>query len=185
MGRAKDWCILRTSGPRTLKLAASLVGAGFDVWTPTMTAQRRKGRKRERVDCPAPITPTFVFARAAQLGDLIREASALASPHPPFSVFRYRDRIPLLADRSLSALRSAEEQDRLKHLKATRRTVPAGTSIKLTEGAFAGMTGIVEGGNGKEAVVNFGGGFVVSIATYLLESDVIQSANKPDLGIAA
>lgn len=175
--RGKDWCILRTSGPRTLQLAASLTAASFEVWTPTRTAERRKGRARARVEVPAPITPTFVFARARDVGELVALSSSPISRHPPFSVFRHRDHFPLIADASLQALR--DEESRLKHrrLKQVRQAIPAGTSVTMTKGAFAGMTGVVERGNNKEALINFGAGFEVSIATYLLCSDVIQTKN--------
>lgn len=187
MGREEQngWCILRTSGPRTLKLAASLAAAGFDVWTPQQLAQRRRGRARERVEVPAPIVPTFVFARAHHVRELLAAAVAMPSPHPPFSIFRHRDRIPVVADRGLAALRDEEEKHRRRAAKAQRNVLPVGTGIRLAEGAFAGMTGVVEGGNGKAAVVNFGGGFIVSIATYLLGSDVVQVGNRPAMGIAA
>ena len=46
--------------------------------------------------------------------------------------------------------------------------------MRLKKGAFAGMTGVVEGGTHKEARVNFGSGFVVSIASYLIEDDEPQ-----------
>lgn len=183
----QGWCILRTGGSRTLSLAASLTAAGLTAWTPTQMV-RRAGRGRQRRDVeerPAPITPTFVFAAAGDLYDLVGIASDPVSGHPPFSIFRHRGRYPLISDRSLAPLREEEDRHRLRHLKTTRRVVEPGTSICLTEGAFAGMTGVVERGNGKRAVVNFGGGFVVSIATYLFESDVVQDVNKPRLGVAA
>jgi hypothetical protein len=182
-----QWCILRTGAARTLPLAASLAAAGLTVWTPTQMV-RRAGRGRQRRDVEeraAPITPTFVFASAGDLYDLIRIASDPVSRHPPFSIFRHRDRYPLIFDRSLAPLREEENRHRLRQLKKTRRVLELGSSIRLAEGPFAGMTGIVEGGNGKQAVVNFGSGFLVSIATYLLETDVVQDGNKPTLGVAA
>ncbi len=183
----EGWCILRTGAARTLALTASLAAAGLTAWTPTQMV-RRAGRGRQRRDVeerPAPITPTFVFAAAGDLYELIRLAADPTSGHPSFSIFRHRDRYPLISNRSLAPLREEENRHRLREMKKTRRVVEPGTSICLTEGAFAGMTGIVEGGNGKQAVVNFGGGFVVSIATYLLVSDVVQDEDKPELGVAA
>ncbi len=188
MGRnngADGWCILRCSAARTLALAASLAGAGFEVWTPTET-QRRMGRgKQRKVEelRPAPITPTFVFARAAHLSDLIGVRSLPMSPHPAFSILRRADYgNAIVSDAGLRSLRVEEDRRRVRHLKTTRRTIEPGSTFAPTEGAFAGMTGIVErckGKNGKEAVVNFGRGLVVSIATYLLDSEVIQSGNRP------
>ena len=184
---AGAWCILRTAGPRTLPLAASLATTGLDVWTP-VRMERRAGRGKQRkveVERTLSITPTFVFARAEHVAELMRIRALPVSPHPAFSIFHYRDRIPLVADASLAPLHAEEDRHRLAHLKKTRRKVDAGSAVRLAEGPFAGMTGIVEGSSGKEALVNFGGGFVVSIASYLLGTDVVQAAPQPITGVAA
>jgi len=189
MTRAKgEWCILRTGGPRTLRLASSLALAGFNAWTPTMTVTRRKGRARERVEVPAPIVPTFVFVRASTIADVValhRALGAHDSPHPPCSIFSHGQQVPLIADASLAALRREEERHRLRERKKVRTVVEPGSRVCPTEGPWGGMTGIVESSTNKEARVRFGPTFIVSIASYLLVGDVVQSANKPEMGIAA
>lgn len=109
------WCILRTSGGRTLALAASLNAAGLEAWTPVRTFKRQKQGSRLRLDgrritveIDAPILPTFVFARAAHLLDLEAAASDPTNEHPPFSVFHHAGRIPLVADREVAGLQEAE-----------------------------------------------------------------------------
>lgn len=181
------WCILRTASVRTLPLARSLVAAGFDVWTPTRAERRTgRGRKRKTVEqVDVAITPTFVFARAAHKAELLRIRELPVSPHPPFRLLRHGDRIPLVSDAGLSALRAAEERFRLSALKSTKRRLEVGTPVRMAKGAFAGMTGVVEGGTDREATVNFGHGFTVSIASYLFETDVIRTAEEPSLGVAA
>jgi len=181
MGRdsgAEGWCILRTSPARTLPLAASLVAAGVEAWSPTQMVTRRMGRKRERVEQAAPVTATFVFARVHHLADLLALAKSPTSPHPAFSVFRHRDRIPVVDNRSLNPLRAIEERERTRKMKATREAIPCGTRLRMEEGAFAGMTGVVEGGNEKEAMVNFGAGFVVKIATWIVRTDRVHTVEK-------
>jgi hypothetical protein len=81
-------------------------------------------------------------------------------------------------------LRAEEERHRIAHLKKTRRKIEPGSEV-LTEGPFAGMTGIVKRGSSKEALVNFGSGFVVSIVFYLLGTDVVQAPQQPITDIAA
>lgn len=180
-----DWCILRTSAARTLKLAASLNAAGLGAWTPIeMVRRRRSGGRKARLTVEAPLLPTFVFAPSAQLADLAREAVDPASDHPPFSIMRIRDRVPVVADADLFPLREAEELTRRRHVQVTKRAI-IGAAVRPTEGAFAGMTGTIESANAKEAAVNFGGGFVVKIATYLLAPDVLAAAPEPNLGMAA
>lgn len=171
---ADGWCILRCAGPRTLKVAASLAAGGLDVWTPSETREQRRGRARERVECEVPIMPTFVFARAIAVGQLVDILSSPLNPHPPFSIFRFQGRIPVVADRDIAGLRQAEERGRVRRLRSERRVIPVGTNIRMTEGGFAGISGVVEAGNGKFALVAFGGSFRVKIATFLLRTDEVQ-----------
>ena len=182
---ADGWIILRTSGPRTLKLAASLNAAGVDAWTPIGTARRRARGQKNRRDVPAPITPTFVFARAHHLADLLRHAAVPARQHPDFSILHDRARVPVIHDASLVPLRQAEEGARLQQRKSAPRSARLGASVTLTSGAFAGMTGLVESSSEREAAVNFGGGFIVTIATYLLPEDVLSARTSADLSLAA
>jgi len=113
---AGRWCILRTSGAQTLPLADYLVRVGIEAWTPRRTFRRvlQAGKKGERkIDVPAPILPTFVFARAAHLVALAKLAADSTFPHPAFSIFRHLDRHgqgrhPLVADGSVQGLRDAE-----------------------------------------------------------------------------
>lgn len=117
MGAAGTWCILLTSGGRTLPLMRSLAAAGFDVWTPVRTirrpapGQRRRlvmDQRRKLIDVDFAILPGFVFARAHQLDDLARASKADVSSHPPFSVFHQAGRVPLVRECSVLGLRCAE-----------------------------------------------------------------------------
>jgi hypothetical protein len=184
---ANKWCILRTAAPRTLLLARSLADAGFNVWTPEKIEKRQgRGRDRRKVEERAlAITPTFVFARGDRAMELVYASRAPVSPHPPFSVLRHRGSVPLIRDASLFPLRGEEERQRRRYLKTTRKVIAPGSRIVMTEGAFAGMTGVVESSSGKAARINFGGGFAVSIASYILTEDVVQSANRLGVSLAA
>lgn len=109
------WCILRTSGGRTLALTESLNAAGIGAWTPRQTLRRpvigsrpdAKGR-RPLVDVDAPILPTFVFAGAEHVDKLLALQSDPTNSHPPFSIFHHGPRIPLIADREVAGLVEAE-----------------------------------------------------------------------------
>lgn len=169
-----QWCILRCKGGNTLKLAASLVLGGIPAWTPIETIKRRPPRSKtwERKD--APVLPTFVFADAMRLPDLIRLSESWISPHPDFSVFRHYDRFPLIDDRELSALRHAERKgtpiDRLPQFNT-------GDRVKLEDGGFAGLTGIIERADGKFALVAFPGFAIpVKIGTLHL---ALETGNNP------
>lgn len=190
---ANDWCILRTSGSRTIPLARSLAAAGFDVWTPIEHAEKRRPRSKVTIEYDAAIMPTFVFARARHLPDLAGVIAAPASPHPPFSLFRYYGAIVTLADGEISALREAEEQAaqreaarQRKKLKGERRHFNTGQMVNLSEGAFAGISGVVEEGDGKFAMVAFGGHARWKIAAFLLSPDsVIEQQGTDAIALAA
>lgn len=190
MGRGNEadgWCILTTAGVRTLPLLAALRGAGMRAWTPART-ERRKGRGKRRnevLSFDVAITPTFVFVGVEHKAELMKAGYLPVSPYPAFRIMRHRGAIPVIADGSLAPLRAAEERFRRSLLKSTRQRVEAGTRVRMTKGAFAGMTGIVEQGGDKEARVSFGSGFVVTIASYLFGTDVVQAEAEPTLGLAA
>jgi len=195
-----SWCILRTSGGRTLLLAASLAGEGFDVWTPVaITRQRvRKGPTHVVVERTAPIAPTFVFGRASLLPDFARIRSAPVSRHPPFSIFHWDNRVPLVPESSLAVLRATEaeamvaieraredvaraerqrerastmrtEHQRRKALRAERREFQHGALVSVAGApALAGLSGKVIESNGTSALVAFGGSLVMTIEAWQL-----------------
>lgn len=167
----RDWCILRTSGPRTLRLSQSLNAAGIEAWTPMQVVSVRRPRSKERIEREAPIMPTFVFARADRLGDLMRILRLPVSAHPGFSIFRHAGRIPVIADRDIDSLRAAEDRSKRIVLKKQRHVFSVGERVHVPEGSFTGLTGVVQGGDGKFALICFGGSLQVKIATFLLRTD--------------
>lgn len=177
------WCILRTSGSRTLPVAKSLAAAGFDVWTPVETNDRRRPRSKATVEFEAPIMPTFVFARADRLKDLEVASQAAVKEHPPFSLFRWAGKIPLVSDQQIASLRAAEDRatarteaaHRRSRLQAERKFFTPGDQVKVTEGSFSGLSGMVEDGDGKFTFVAFGGSMRVKIASFLLASDQVEA----------
>ena len=177
--RANDWCILRTSPGRTLGLAKSLADAGLEVWTPSSTYSRRKPRSKATIEIEAPIMPTFVFARAALLPELMRIRALTVSPHPPFSIFRHVGGVPLLADREIVNLRLVEELAQRARLKKSHRHVfPTGQRVHVDDGSFVGLEGVVKGGDGKFALVCFGGSMEFTIATFLFRTDDIAAGSS-------
>jgi transcription antitermination factor NusG len=128
--------------------------------------------------------PTFIFARSDRLGDLARVARDVTSVHPAFSIFRHQGRYPLVADRDLSQLRRAEERADVAVRRKRRRSLVMGQRVSFSDGAFAGIEGVVEEQQGQFAVVAFGGGFRMKIATWRDEFDDVEHA-AAHLGAAA
>jgi transcription antitermination factor NusG len=159
-----DWCILRTSGRHTLPLAEALNRGGFEAWTPIAHVRKRLQGTKSRPEIPAPLLPTYVFAKSARVMDLIDLSNAARKDCPNFSLFHYLSRIPLLEDRALDALRVSEARNtRIEK----RRQFRQGETVKMTEGGFAGMSGVVEDGDGRFTMVLFGT-MRVKISTFLL-----------------
>lgn len=175
---ANLWCILRTAAPRTIALYRSLLGAGYETWTPIETINRRRPRSRTQDELETPILPTFLFARAAHLPDLMAIPALAFNPHPSFSLFRYDGRIPLVADREIEGLRKFEDRARIAHVKSQGRTFKRGEHVRVEEGAFMGMSGVVENGDGKFAMVAFAGSMRVKIATWLLNADGVNACTS-------
>jgi ribosomal protein L21E len=189
-GAVQRWCILRTAGPRTLPLCRALVSLGYDAWAPQLTIRRRRPRSKQTIEIDAPILPTFVFLRSNLLGDLYRLMALPTSPLPAFRLFTYAGRVPVIGEGQIQSLRQEETQEQAKRsamlererliserserhreraaLRASARTYEAGDRVTVTQPAFAGMTGVVERGAGKAAVVNLGGSITVTIEAWLL-----------------
>lgn len=192
MSAPGTWLILRTSGAKTLALAKSLAGAGFDVWTPSYVKQAPKhdGRmpatvKTTERECA--IAPTFVFARATHLADLMIARALPTNQHPAFSIFHYAGRIPLIGDGEVQGFRDEEERNRPKVPKVPKerhRKLVTGQRVHMSDGAYAGLTGIVETAQGGWAMVAFAGGVSMKVDSWLLSPDLVRNEPSP-LGAAA
>lgn len=167
------WIILRTSAGRTLTLARSLAQAGIEVWTPQEVRHMRLPRSSKRVDRDLAMLPGFVFARAVHLEALRHFTVMPMSPHPAFSIFRWNDGYPLIADTALDPLRRIEQSRRSKRaLQERRKAIPTGTRVRAASGPAEGLVGVVEKANAQFATVRFAGGSIpMAIAAYLLVED--------------
>ena len=186
---AGHWCILRTGGSKTLRLADALAEAGYQVWTPREEYKARLPRRKAKETRHIPIMPTFVFAHARHLVDLARFAQTglgtyrewcedrqceVVKRFPDFSLQRYNDRYPLIDDIELRPLRHAER--RATPLEKVKTFNP-GERIKLTEGGFAGMSGIVQTSDGKHTMVCFPNFAIpIKISTLLLLGELDMQA---------
>lgn len=130
--------------------------------------------------------PTFVFARATELATLQVIRADPMSSHPAFSIFRHLDRIPFIAEQEVAALRAEEERAQRAALKRHRHTFAPGARVQVPDGAFAGLSGqVIDGGDGRSALVCFGGAFEVKVATFLLRTEEVQDVQSARLGTAA
>jgi transcription antitermination factor NusG len=167
-----EWIVLRTGSAQTLPLVRSLRDYGVEVWSPVKTISKRRPRSNERREVTVAILPSYVFARASHLADLMVAANRSVSPHPPFSVFKYCGKVPIISDRSLENLRRIEK--RALPEKAARQ-FKQGERVRITEGGFAGMTGIVKTGRGRYTMVLFPGfSMPIKVKSMLLVDEIDQ-----------
>lgn len=182
MASDNGWCIIRCSGRHTLGLAESLAKDGYEVWTPVETRKVRIPRANVRREVKLPIMPSYVFARAHHLVDLLQLAEMPVKPrrgagmrepaHSDFSVLHAFGRIPIVADRHLVELRKIEAKR--TPIKRAAYSFPRDSAARVNDGAFGGLIGVVVRSTPAKTVLRFEGGFPVEIATSLLSLDAIQ-----------
>lgn len=185
---ATAWCILTTTPAQTLNLAASLNDSGIRAWTPVELVQREHARRsNKRVDVEVPIMPRFVFADFGRVRELLELSHSpallfrvwdsarqrmIVKGHPSFRVFGNGMDRPI-DDRALAHLRLVERRQRPKQQV---RQFGVGESVKLTEGGFEGLTGIVEKIKGSHTFVRFpGSAWLVQIPTWVLISAIDET----------
>lgn len=191
-GMFSGWCVLRTKSRHTLRLTQSLAEDGFEVWTPVETRTMRIPRMNVRREVRLPIMPSYIFAKAHHLIDLIMLASLSVKPrrgaglrkpaHEDFRVMRCPNGIPAVSDDDLSNLRKIEAKR--TPLKKAAKAFHSGDPVKVEGGSFGGMFGIVERGDNTHTLVCFKDRFLVKIPTCILSADM-QGVDQPSLGIAA
>jgi transcription antitermination factor NusG len=201
MGREiEGWFILRTQARHTVRLAESLAEDGFEVWTPIETRVERVGKSRRRVESRLPIMGTYVFAKARHLVDLLqlaampvkprRGAGLLQPAHAGFSVMRWRDKIPMVADRQLRELRrlQAKLSPARKPSTATKKAdepLPVGMGVRLTRSGFQGLKGTIERSDRRYTIVSISERFRVTLDTCLIDPDDLCETDIPAVSEAA
>lgn len=185
------WCILRTSGARTLNLASSLAKDGFDVWTPVEKAQVRGRRSHPPSESTVALMPSYVFARMDRIDELLALSRSpsltyrrwdqelrrmVLQGHPAFSVMKGMDNAAAFAevpDRQLSALRMIETR---RAPKPEVREAKRGDRVRLTEESYAGLHGtVVSVGCAFHEVLLDGWVRPLKIARYLAHLEIDES----------
>lgn len=151
-----SWNILRCAPGSTRRLAESLCEASFEAWTPVETVLRRSRAGVKPEPIRVPITPSYVFAKAEHLLELLalsrspslnyqiwdREKHKMVTKgHPHFRLFRHMGEIAAFPDRQLNALRNLE---RKRTPKPETKALAAGERVRLLEAGFEGLWATVE-----------------------------------------
>lgn len=182
-----SWFILRMASADTLNVTRSLQKQGFDVWTPIERKAGRMPRTRIRYDKEFALMPSYAFANVHHVAEIRHLADLPTRNMPRFTVFQHKGGIPLIADDQLNPLRA--EQSRLQAIydKLVRKgkrgpKFDKGHLVRLSEGPFAGMEGVVEDQQGQITLVSFDGFHSpIKISSLLL----LESMSGADAEIAA
>lgn len=195
-----QWAILRCSNCKTLELAASLTDAGFEAWSPAETISRRARSGNKRQEVRQPLIASFVFAKADRLEDLLALSHSptlnyrvwdselrrmVVRGHPYFRVSHLRH----VPDAQLASLRTIEHKRRPK---GKARAFNKGDPVRITEGSFAGLNGVVDECRGDYAMIVLDDWSVpAKVATWLLHPPlddnrtVHVSGQSPDVASLA
>ncbi|WP_261270356.1 transcription termination/antitermination protein NusG [Sphingomonas sp. LC-1] len=187
-GKATRWFILRTSGPSTMRLAASLQDAAIEAWTPTEHIRRRVPRSKNTEFRIVPLAPTYVFVRGDRLDEMQRIERAEVTPHPAFSIFRHCGKTVFVRHSNLHPMRLIEQDSYRRSLPASGRRpmkkrgerYEVGDAVKLTMGAFAGFEAFIESSDGLVTTLKvgiFGRPTEVKVPTLQLREASVSVAN--------
>jgi transcription antitermination factor NusG len=175
-----SWCILRMASGDTLKVARSLAAVGLDAWTPIEKRAGKMPKTGASFDKDRALMPSYVFGRVEHVNELLRLAMMPNRQHPRFWVFHHKGGIPLIADSELNALRGEEERKRGVFDRWRRRGMKGPklarhTQVRMPEGPFAGLSGIVEDTEGQFTLVSVEGFFEpIKVASCLLLENMAQ-----------
>ena len=172
-----SWFILRMASSDTLSVLKGLLKAGFDAWTPIERRRGRMPRTRTAYDKEFALMPSYVFVNIHHLAEI--QHMALVPPRniPRFTLFQYQGGVPLIADNQLDALRYEEGRLQAVYDRAVRKGKKGprfnpGETIRIEEGPFAGMDGIVTDQTGQFTLVNFVGfASPIKISSLLLKRE--------------
>lgn len=161
-GAGERWCVLRTSGASTLKLAVSLQEAGVAAWTPIETTQRRApGGRSGKIVGRALMLPTYVFVAERDETEVRVLEVAPTTAHPAFRLWRHAGEIVRVRHTALHALRSFQQASYIASLPSSGRhyvkprgePFAAGETVKMRTGALAGLECEVTASNGRTTVL--------------------------------
>ena len=194
MGKGRDdaldlgqWFILRMAASDTLKLHDHLSRRGFRVWTPIDRKFGRRPRSRREYDKTFPLLPTYVFADASRLDDILLLANVEYPDHPRFRIMQADGGIPLISDIALEALQFEEDRrhaiyTKLKIRNTKAPVIPVDTDVRFGEGPFAGLPGVVVGREGSYTLVDFDAfPQPIKVSSLLLVQNVAMEETSPQI----
>lgn len=189
MDRPRRWVVLRCSPASTVPLCDELARLGVTAWTPTALPTVRLPRRRIKrtLDKRAPLLPCYIFAALDDLSELKRLAADVGgSILIDFSILVRPDgQTALVADSQLEPLRAMEARMERKQVPSGERPIfsPGSAVAVKDDGAWAGMSGIVQRADDKWVLVCFGGRIHVKIDGLQLRE--VEAESDQPMGTAA
>lgn len=178
-----SWVVLQMAGADTLRVVEALTSHGLGAWTPVKWSTARKPVTRSRYDKPHPVMPGYVFGDVGHVDQFYRLSGLRRRDIPRFWFLESElaGCTPLIADHELEGLRREEARlraifDAEKRKGIKPPTFETGASVRMEDGAYAGLSGEVKGKCGKDStwvsIPGFAG--LVKVASLLLLESVAR-----------
>lgn len=132
------WSIgcVRTGGE--ISLAERLSQSGASTYLPMGVKHVRRARKRCKATIPSPAFPGYLFLEDHTVTDRIYEEPGF------YDFIRLEGQRYLLRDEAISDLRAMEDRSMFSDEKPGRPRFTIGEVLRVPEGIFGGMVGIVQ-----------------------------------------
>lgn len=174
-----SWLILRMASVDTLRSVDALTRTGCNVWTPIERQAKRRPRMRGVVEKSIAMMPSYAFGHVDHLHELLRLSTGTRQDMPRFSIFHHHGCIPLIAENALAPLRDEQSRkdrlfERIRRQGVKAAFFPSGSAVRINDGGFEGLSGIVEDTKGQFTLVSFEGYHSpIKIASLLLD-EIVQ-----------
>lgn len=143
MGEQKKWHAIRVTYSRELKFQTQLNEAGFETFVPMCRKKVEKDGKRRTVIVPAVANLCFVKSSRKELRDFMESLGAAC---PARFIWDRTTRNPItVPDKAMEDFMTISRtmSDEILYLKEVSARLREGQKVRIVEGPFKGVEGIV------------------------------------------
>lgn len=167
------WYAIRVSYGRVLKIVARLEEAGFECFVPMMRKRIEKGNKTETVIVPAVSNLCFIHSDKSSIDDFLY---SLGEGSPAHYIWDKSTRKPIVVpDKAMQDFIQISRvmADDVLYLKDITSKLSAGQKVRVKNGPFKGVEGVVlRVKRSRRVVVDFPG--VLAIATTYVQPQDLE-----------
>ena len=143
-----DWYAVRTKPRREAAAEMHLLRQGFEVYLPRLACTKR--RRGDWRTCIEPLFPRYLFIRRR---DDQQSLGPVRSTVGVSEVVSFGGSYARMSERAIRLLRAKEDPAIGAHLAAPTSPPAAGDKVRISEGPFAGLAGVLSCASGDHRVV--------------------------------